>query len=1375
MKPSTNMKRTLPSFARATLPLALLQLGLLLCPVLRADVVFTVTPAAVSNTYTGAITLQVSGLTNNEEVVVQKFLDLNKNGVVDAGDWLAQQFNLTDGQAGMVLGGVTNFNVPGDTDTTPGQITAKLIFLNGDFMQNIAGQYLFTLSSPVGHFAPITNSFTVTNVPYPQSFTGSVVSNGAGTTVPNAVVLLFPPPRPGHNGLGGNPLAGVVADNSGSYTIPAPVGTYTPVAFKSSFLANLAASPVLTLGAGATITTNLALTNATTSISGAVVDAGNSGLGLPGILVAGQAANGFMGVGLTDSNGNFTVGVQSSPTQWSLDAADPSVIVHGYVGLNNRTSASAGQTGVALAVPKATALFYGSVMDNLGNPLTGLDVADNDNNNLYYSDGYTRSNGQYVVGVVAGLNNDWWQVGINSETSLANYLFSQPAFDSNGGTNLSANTAAQINFTAILATNAISGTVKDNSGNGVSGVGVNASATINSLNFDAYADTDANGNYSLNVANGSWDVSVNCTGGSDSLDNIFGSGNYQCPNNQSVTINNNNGAASFTVVLCGGVAITTASLPPGQFNVPYDEFLQASSCSSTFFWSLIAGSLPPGLTMNSSSGEISGTPANTGSCTFTVQVTDGNGLTADQALSLTINGGMLQVTTASLPNGTTNVAYTSQQLTASGGQPPYRWSSGALPPGLSLSTNGVMSGTPVTAGTSNFFVQVTDSASAMAVRSLSLAVYTFSTSVTFAVTPPAVSNFYTGIITLQVGGLVSGETVLVEKFRDVNSNGVIDAGDTEVQQFQLADGQASVFYDGTTAVTNFNVPGDLTPADGAITAQLHPALSGVPQMAAAQYLFRLSSLTGRFAPVTSLFNITNSTYAQSFTGYVVSGGTNVPYALAYLLAPAAFPNLTFVAGVMADGAGAYRLSAPPGTYRLLAYKGGFVTDSLSSPVLVLGANAAITTTLSLLPATGSISGRLVDAANSNAGLPRLDVKTGTGTGLTASTWADANGNFVLPVTANSWVVLGESQNLDLQGLLDLIPRTAVNATAGSVSGVTIALPRGTALFYGAVTDGQNHPLAGVRLSASQNDGASPYLGDATTDQNGNYAMPVNNAGVWNAFISGNNPAFPNYIWSAGPGDTALTNGQAAPGNFTSLLATNYITGAVKDSNNNPIGGVGVWAGATIHGADFSQYVDTDGNGNYALSVGNGNWAVGLQTSGGGDSLDSLLGAGNYQSPASQNVTINNNNGTANFTVEPAPVLQITTPSPLPAAQLSNSYSIQFQASSRIANIGPLSWSMDSGNLPSGLTLDNNGSLHGTPNLNSGTFVFSVHVSDGTGNYTADRTFTLFVSAGPLSVSTTGLPIGTNGVFYSQPLQASGGQPPYSWLRFTLGTCLKQKN
>jgi uncharacterized repeat protein (TIGR03803 family) len=83
----------------------------------------------------------------------------------------------------------------------------------------------------------------------------------------------------------------------------------------------------------------------------------------------------------------------------------------------------------------------------------------------------------------------------------------------------------------------------------------------------------------------------------------------------------------------------------------------------------------------------------------------------------------LQITTTSLPNGTNGATY-SQTLTASGGQTPYTWTniSGALPPGLYLSTNGVISGIPTVAGISNFSVRVTDAQSTTTMQALSLTI-----------------------------------------------------------------------------------------------------------------------------------------------------------------------------------------------------------------------------------------------------------------------------------------------------------------------------------------------------------------------------------------------------------------------------------------------------------------------------------------------------------------------------------------------------------------------------------------------------------------------------------------------------------------------------
>jgi hypothetical protein len=673
-----------------------------------AAVTFTVTPAAVSNTYSGSITLLVSNVPTGDTVVVQKFLNLNTNGVIDGSDWLVQQFQLTDG-TNFVIGGVTNFNVPGDLNATTGAITATLNFKSGDFRQNIVGKYLFKLSSPVGRFTPITNVFTVTNFPFGQKFTGNVVSNGTSTVMSNAVVLLFSGPA-GQS----SPVAGTVANNAGLYTIQVPVGTYSPVAFRSNYLANFSTAPLLTLGSLATITTNLTMTNATSTISGRLVDAANPSLGLPGIFLPMMSTNGMVGVGFTDTNGNFTVGVRSG--QWKYKCDDPSLILHGYVEFINGTNLNAGTTYTG-AVFKANALIYGSVKDTLANPMPGIDVYLGDNNvlNLYQTDGYTDQNGNYVAGVLGGLGtNQVWMPEIaidHNNGNPTNYLFSVSQL--NGS--LATNTATLQNFTGMLATNHIVGSVKINSTN-IVGVGVGASQTISGVNFFTWTHTDANGNYALNVGNGTWDVSVYCSAGGypDGLDFILGAGNYVCPSDQFPTINNNNATNNFVVQGCNGISIITASpLPVGEVNVYYDQFLQASSCNGNFTWAFLSGTPPPGLNANFSTGEIYGTPTTAGTYTMTIQVTDGNNLTTNKQFSGSISNA-LQVATTTLPNGTNGSTY-SQVLQATAGVPfggasPYSWSvaSGSLPANLTLATNGLLSGVLATNGTFNFTAQVTD-------------------------------------------------------------------------------------------------------------------------------------------------------------------------------------------------------------------------------------------------------------------------------------------------------------------------------------------------------------------------------------------------------------------------------------------------------------------------------------------------------------------------------------------------------------------------------------------------------------------------------------------------------------------------------------------
>jgi hypothetical protein len=96
-----------------------------------------------------------------------------------------------------------------------------------------------------------------------------------------------------------------------------------------------------------------------------------------------------------------------------------------------------------------------------------------------------------------------------------------------------------------------------------------------------------------------------------------------------------NGSATLTVTPVGALSITTATVPGAAQGSAYSTTLAATGGTPPYTWSIVAGALPPGLTLGASSGTISGTPTATGTYAFTAQVAAG-AQTATKALSIVV-------------------------------------------------------------------------------------------------------------------------------------------------------------------------------------------------------------------------------------------------------------------------------------------------------------------------------------------------------------------------------------------------------------------------------------------------------------------------------------------------------------------------------------------------------------------------------------------------------------------------------------------------------------------------------------------------------------------------------------------------------------------
>ncbi len=198
----------------------------------------------------------------------------------------------------------------------------------------------------------------------------------------------------------------------------------------------------------------------------------------------------------------------------------------------------------------------------------------------------------------------------------------------------------------------------------------------------------------------------------------------------------------------------------GQLAVPYTSSeLQAWGGTTPYTYTVASGSLPPGLTIDTTTGIVSGTPTVVGSYSFSVRVDDSAGAHITRVFSIFVGDASIAITPPT-NTGTIGSAYSSL-IAPSGGSAPYSFGivSGSPPPGLVMDSLGNITGTPSVSGIFTVTFQVTDSAGASNQLTVAYTINSASLAIATQPLPPAGKVGYAYNFTPFASGGTSSQTL----------------------------------------------------------------------------------------------------------------------------------------------------------------------------------------------------------------------------------------------------------------------------------------------------------------------------------------------------------------------------------------------------------------------------------------------------------------------------------------------------------------------------------------------------------------------------------------------------------------------------------------
>ncbi len=732
----------------------------------------------------------------------------------------------------------------------------------------------------------------------------------------------------------------------------------------------------------------------------------------------------------------------------------------------------------------------------------------------------------------------------------------------------------------------------------------------------------------------------------------------------------NTASDDFTYI---AVTISPSSLSAATVGSSYNQTISASGGTAPYSYAVTAGALPAGLTL-ASDGTLSGTPTAGGTFNLTVTATDSSGgagpYNASQAYTLTVNAPTIAVSPTTLSAATTGSSY-SQAISASGGTAAYTYAvtAGALPSGLSLASDGTLSGTPTAGGTYNFTVTATDS-------STGTGPYTGSRAYSLTVNAPTVTVAPTTLSTGTTGASYS-------------------------QSVSATGGTAPYSY----AITAGALPAGLTLAsDG--------TLSGTPT-AGGTYNFTVTAIdsstgTGPYtgsraysltinAPTISISQTTlpaatdGASYSQSISA---SGGTG-PYS--YAVTAGALPSGLALAS---DGT----LSGTPSVYGSFNFT-VTATDSSTGTGPFTGSRAyALTVAPQPVPTVAPVSETVAYGSSNDA--ITLSI-TGSASSVAVATQA-SHGTATASGTSISYTPQAGYAGSD--SFTYTATSSGGTSTPATVT-ITVSAPT-LSLAPASLPAAQQDAAYSQSLTASN--GAAPYSYGVTAG-----ALPAGFTLASNGTLSG----------------TPSVNGSF---NFT-VTATDSSTGTGPFTVSRPY--VLTVAAPNVPAASGVSATVAYGSSNNAItlsiagsvsSVAVGTSAAHGTATASGTSINYTPAAG-YAGPDSFTYTATNDGGTsppATVTITVAVPTLALTPGSLPSGEELATYSQSLTASGGLV---PYSYSVTSGSLPAGLALAANGTLSGTPSAN-GSFSFTVTATDsstGSGPFTASQAYSLTIAPAPV--------------------------------------------